>query len=320
MHDVLFSSFFNDFSDDQMIPFFHTPGYSDYIFCVCLKFTYLTNVSRINWLCGRNMSASSESERVRELSAMIEMIVSRLPPERKVTAAVLKQLLTSRYGDKFSSSFLDEKTAFIELEIKKFSSAKRSQATKTESSDDEEDDDEEDSDEDEDEEDEEEEGEEEEDEEEEDEEDDEEDSDSVSGFDEEDEEHEEGAKSRKRPREEDDVPAEAGALAAVCNGMANCIRKVGYRIRPRRDGEEVAAYVTYLKEEFEKRGMNPAEYDKAAISKYKCRREVELLQRDGASLQLDRTQRAGRGFASVPLPNSTPTPPICKTSKFLDDE
>ncbi|KAK7202092.1 hypothetical protein NESM_000277900 [Novymonas esmeraldas] len=78
--------------------------------------------------------------------------------------------------------------------------------------------------------------------------------------------------------------------------------------------------------------MDPEQYGSSAIKRYRIKREVEQLQQDGASLNLDRRSRAGRGFAHVAVPSNangggggggasqSATTATRQTSMFLDDE
>lgn len=258
---------------------------------------------------------SSELVLKEELSKLIAMMISRLPPGKTVTLAVVKQLLLSRYGSTFSSSFLNDHEEFMTKEMAKATAAKASQSGSDEAEDEEED--EEDSDE-------------------EDEDDAEEDEESESeesetGSDDEETESEEnhsndGSSGVKRSREEEEElsasssPASDAAFEKINKDMSFCLRKCGYRVRSRGEDESSDVYQKYLIAEFEKHRMDPSQYDQKAIKRYKVQREVELLQEDGAKLNLDRRQRMGRGLAQVEAPSAPIKPPVIQTAKFLDDE
>jgi len=109
-------------------------------------------------------------------------------------------------------------------------------------------------------------------------------------------------------------------------GMRRCLKKLRYACRDRLPEESAEEYRSYLTDEFKRKKLDPQHYDDKAIRRYNMLREVELLQEDGATLQLDRSTRVGRGY-SVNLNNtkkesdSSPPPPTkFVSSKFLDDE
>lgn len=320
---------------------------------------------------------SSNDDLRKALSKLIELMYSRLPEGKTVTVAVVKQLLRQRYATQFSSDFLDAQTPFIESEMKRCAALKqqpqkashgpssnrhlsREDSEEDESEDEDSEEDEEES-EDEDSEDDEEESEHE------DSEEDDEESELEDGEEDEEDEgssassnsgkkkriskkalddHEE-KKSRKREREGnhkedgDHVPhdksLEKESPEAVAAGMKFCLKKLRYPCRDRLPEETAEEFLSYLTEEFKKRKLDPQRYDGKAIKRYTMLREVELLQEDGATLHLERTQRAGRGYSTnlntsssnrekddkkVANNSEDPLPATTKfsSSKFLDEE
>lgn len=164
--------------------------------------------------------------------------------------------------------------------------------------------------------------------------------------------HATGPADRKRPRahrkgEERSGVANGGSDAAVCEGdvlsarcrdMVTCLKKLSHHTRARNTDESAQSYLNdYLIPTFVRHRLDPERYSAKDIRRYRALREVELLQQDGASLQLDRRQRMGRGYRHVELedivPSATgragdaraatsttaPTVPYT-TPKFLDDE
>lgn len=299
---------------------------------------------------------SSDAELDAKLTALLRVMISRLPPNKKLPAAVVQQLLRSKYGDVYSDAYITSHDTFIADTILKLSSenekaAMAAAAQKTngsaaassseDDSDDEssEDSDEESSDV----------GDDEEDEEASAESDDEEDEDDDELDSEEDSEADDDeAPERKKARPEEleaiarkerdhaeassngeaSPSATSATLAERCKAMAECLRKLTYRVRAPTDTESLEEYLqNFLVVEFEKHGMDPTKYSKTDIKRYRIKREVELLQQDGASMSLDRRNRAGRGFSNVDVgPNQgTQSPPASnvnskQTSMFLDDE
>lgn len=279
------------------------------------------------------------------LSQLIEVLYSRLPEGKTVTVAVVKQLLRQRYSDKFSSEFLEEQSSFIESEMVRCAAAFQSKAGLTakqssdhsdRSSEDEEDEESDDEDE---------ENSDEEDEEDEDEEDSSEEGSSseedsgTDGSSENDQKEDHGntsasndpKKSRKREREGgDESPTEENKATKVSTmaivGMPRCLKKLRYDCRGRLSEESTEQYLSYLTEEFHKHKLDPQQYDDKAIKRYNMLREVELLQADGATLQLDRSKRVGRGYSvhlnQTNTENDASPPPPAKfvSSKFLDEE
>lgn len=270
------------------------------------------------------------------VSQLIEVMYSRLPAGKTVTLAVVKQLLLQRYSDKFSSEFLEEQSSFIESEMArcaaKFQSKKEPTATPSsdhsDSSSEEEEEEESD--------DEDEEGSDEEDEEDEEDSSEEDSSTDGSSEDAEKDDHDNTSasddpkKSRKRERDGDDAPPAEGNDASKDStmaiiGMTRCLKKLRYPCRGRLPEESSEQYQSYITEEFIKHKLNPQQYDDKAIKRYNLLREVELLQEDGAKLQLDRSKRLGRGYSANLNHTNTEdeaSPPPAKfvPSKFLDDE
>jgi len=278
------------------------------------------------------MSAATDAELDDKLLQMLQVLVSKLPAGKTISTTVVQQLMRSKYGAMYSQDFVDSRSSYITEKLKSLmeaGSAARPSSTENasgsdESSDDEEDDEEES----EEDEDEDEEGSSEEDEENDDEDDEsgEENSDAEVGGEE--------SPDLKRARKEESSTLEAAftgetnAIGARCKAMVECLRKLKHRIRPPTSEESLEAYLNdYLIPEFRRHGMDPDKYSKDDLRRYKVAQEVRLLQQDGASLNLDRRSRVGRGYANVPVNGSAPAPgdsvpptSAYSTSKFLDDE
>lgn len=304
---------------------------------------------------------SSDAALDAKLTELLRVMVSRLPPNKKLPTAVVQQLLRTKYGDTYPEAYVSSHEGFIADTILKLSIAREkaamaaasasSASSSAVSDDDEEESDEDSGSGDDDTEDEEASAESD------DEEGDESDDDDDDDEEEEDTEDEDDDASgdepdRKKARAEEvdaiaqkaqqtlEVPSSSSpgdgtnstvSLAERCKAMAECLRKLSYRVRAPTAEESLEAYLqNFLIAEFQKHGMDPDKYSKADIKRYHIKREVELLQQDGASLSLDRRNRAGRGFSNVSL---TPAgdasgaaaaaapPTVAKqTSMFLDDE
>ncbi|KPI83329.1 hypothetical protein ABL78_7638 [Leptomonas seymouri] len=307
---------------------------------------------------------SSDDQLNAKLTGLLRIMVSRLPPNKKLPTAVVQQLLRTKYGEVYPEAYVKSHETFIEDTILKLSiekekaamsaaTAKRASSSLSSAASDEESEDESEEDSDSDEDDGEEEEastgleEDEDDEDDEDEEEldsDDEDSDCDSEADDDD-----GEPDRKKARQEEldaiakkeqqqlkgapngEASSHSGAAATLaerCKAMAECLRKLSYRVRAPSDAETLEEYLqNFLIAEFKKHGMDPEKYSKSDIKRYRIKREVELLQQDGASLSLDRRNRAGRGFSNVEVSpdnhapaTSSPTTVAKKTSMFLDDE
>jgi cobalamin biosynthesis protein CobT len=303
---------------------------------------------------------SSDAELDAKLTELLRVMVSRLPPNKKLPTAVVQQLLRSKYGDTYSEAYVNSHEAFIADTILKLSIEKekaamaattgaveeRHEASSTSSaaSDDDEGDDDTDDDEEasanSDGEDDEEEDFDTEEEEEEESDSDDDDSDGSSDA----ESDRKKARTemveaiaRNEKREQHGLPTSSNgtdttaatlSVAERCKAMAECLRKLRYRVRAPAEAETLEDYLqNFLIAEFQKHDMDPEKYSKSDIKRYRIKREVELLQQDGASLSLDRRNRAGRGFSNVHLPSNggsqdaAAPPTITKqTSMFLDDE
>lgn len=300
---------------------------------------------------------SSDAALDAKLTALLRVMVSRLPPNKKLPSAVVVELLRGKYGDTYSDAYLASHEAFIVDTIQQLTSEKEKAATATaapapksapaassSSEDDEEESEEDESDDGSvDEEDEEESVDEESDEEEE--------SDITDGSDSDgddesevndDDDDGQDAPAKKKARleeveaiaqkEADAGTAGNGAAAATvaerCKAMAECLRKLAYRVRAPSDAETLEDYLNnFLIVEFQKHGMDPEKYSKSDVKRYRIQREVELLQQDGASLALDRRNRAGRGFSHIEVTadgatSPAPAPAVVnkQASMFLDDE
>ncbi|CCW64809.1 unnamed protein product [Phytomonas sp. EM1] len=306
-------------------------------------------------------SIMPESELDQKLSNLLQVMVSRLPPGKSISSAVVQQLLRTRYAETYPESYVASKGHLIEGMIASFLKAKKANemvaatapaspncngdvikagnckravdsGSEIEIDDDDyddssEDDDDEsndeqynDSDYDEEEEDD--------------------DDDSETECESEDASSQEPKLTRTRLEGEDGSKGEpnhsqaqpagdSGLLIAErCKGMANCLRKLGYQVRSPREDESLNSYLNdYLISEFQSKNLDPVKYGKNDIKLYKIRKEVELLQKDGATLNLDRRSRVGRGYTGVQLPGEAPAPAPAPakvssyvTSNLLDDE
>ena len=162
-----------------------------------------------------------------------------------------------------------------------------------------------------------------------------EDSDDDASFEEEEEseESEEEEEGEEEESEEDEEPetkmsrVELGSSsdenAKRASDMVNCLRKLRVRIRAigkQADGtafeESPEQYIsTYLVPLFEKNGFDPNRFSSSDVTRYKLLKEAEALERDGANISLDRSQRQGRAtFANAAPPPAPPKP------AFMDDE
>lgn len=288
---------------------------------------------------------SSDAALDEKLTELLRVMVSRLPVNKTLPAAVVQKLLRAKYGDAYPEAYVESRSTFIadtvmKLMIEKVKAATAGAANGDAS--DEDDDDSNTSDEDSDE------GDSDEDEAEE------EDAASSSdddGFDsddddddeeDDDDDAEEPKKKSARVEEVDGValkdqqasaaPSSAVSVAERCKAMAECLRKLSYHVRAPTAEESLEDYLhKFLFAEFEKHGMDVDKYGKSDIKRYRIKREVELLQQDGASLSLDRRNRAGRGFSNVAVSKGAgdngsqagPSPSAAsarQTSMFLDDE
>ncbi|CUE72842.1 Hypothetical protein, putative [Bodo saltans] len=273
--------------------------------------------------------------------SLVGKIQAKVPADKKLSAAVVVQLLTSKFQAQFPGVDFAQKTGIIEAEIKRLYSAAAvtapsvatapaaatATAPEAKKGKDESDDDDEEDDSDSDASEEVEESDEESDEEL-----------SSSGSDDDDEEAEEttaaaavgadGEPALKKPRvDEHATPVGEDAEESAVAGMEASTRvplmlaftaKLSYR--PRKQGEDESAqdYLTnYLIPFFESKQLNPNEFGKSAVKKYKLRKELNDLQADGGSLALDRTQRRGRGHFAVPPPQSETAAP---RPVFMDEE
>ncbi|KAG5511692.1 hypothetical protein JKF63_07289 [Porcisia hertigi] len=298
----------------------------------------------------------SNAELDAKLTELLRVMVSRLPNNKTLPTAVVQQLLCSRYGDTYPEPYVANHATFISDTIKTLMAQKERAvapaATTTtngachEGSEEEDDDDDDSSASDEDDSDEEEEEDEEDDEEDEEasgSEDDDDDSDSQDDESEENHDETEGPeKKRVRGEVVDGIASKeqrasaAGpstvSVAERCKAMAECLRKLSYRVRAPTAEETLEEYLQqFLIAEFEKHNMDPDKYSKSDIKRYRIKREVDLLQQDGASLTLDRRNRAGRGFGNVAASKeegdsaSQAAPSLSaasarQTSMFLDDD
>nr|CAJ2466784.1 unnamed protein product [Leishmania braziliensis] len=293
---------------------------------------------------------SSDAELDAKLTELLRLMVSRLPSNKTLPTAIVQQLLRAKYGDTYPEAYVASHLTFIsdtimKLMIEKEKAAAGVTANGGASEEEDEDDsstsDEDDSDEGDSEEDEEEDGVSGSDD------DDDFDSDEDDDDEDDDDDDDDGDNTeepkRKKTREEvvegiavkeqqgPSDPSSATSVAERCKAMAECLRKLSYRVRGPTAEESLEEYLQkFLSAEFEKHGMDPNKYSKSDIKRYRIQREVELLQQDGASLSLDRRNRAGRGFGDVTLSKeaggsvtrATPSSAAAsarKTSMFLDD-
>lgn len=276
------------------------------------------------------VATSSSSDVDGRICALVAKIHAKVPADKKLTAGVVVQLLGSKFQAQFPDVVFADKVAVIEAEIKRLQTppptaapaapAAASTTAPAAEGDDDSDDDDDDSDASE--------------ELEEDEESDEELS--SSGSDDDDEESSEeaeggvegGEPAAKKARLEENAgrvgeDVEESAVA----GMEPAVRvplmlaftsKLGYRPRKQTEGESIDEYLTsYLIPFFTSKQLNPNEFGRTAVKKYKLRKELHDLQADGGSLALDRTQRRGRGVIVVPPPQSDNAAP---KPVFMDEE
>lgn len=299
---------------------------------------------------------SSDAELDAKLTALLRVMVSRLPSNKTLPTAVAQQLLRGKYGDTYPEAYVAGRADFITETLARLTAEKEKAATAAatpaaaatkpaqDSSDDEDDSDDDDSDSGDDSGD--------------DDDDDDSDESSPSEWDEEasasddeeddddDNDDDDGSDGgllgmgdrrqavgpeRKKPRTEEAESGGTGSVAERCKAMAECLRKLSYRVRAPAETESLDEYLhNFLIAKFTKHGMNPAKYGKSDLKRYRIKREVELLQQDGATLNLDRRNRAGRGFAHVAISKegggssqtsgAAPTAPARQASMFLDDE
>ncbi|KAG5512238.1 hypothetical protein GH5_07724 [Leishmania sp. Ghana 2012 LV757] len=290
---------------------------------------------------------SSDAQLDAKLTELLRVMVSRLPSNKMLPTAVVQQLLRSKYGDTYAEDYLTRRSTFIGDTITRLMTEKErtvavvaanggasegndndddsSSATEEDeddAGDSEEDDDDEDGPSD----------------------SDNEDFDSDEEDEDEDEDGddaEEPEKKKARGEEMNGIahkeqPSSAASstasVAERCKAMAECLRKLSYRVRAPSAEESLEAYLQqFLIAEFVKHGMDPEKYSKSDLKRYRIKREVELLQQDGASLSLDRRSRVGRGFSNAAVGQeadgggSQATPSLSvgsvrKASMFLDDE
>ncbi|KPA75596.1 hypothetical protein ABB37_08472 [Leptomonas pyrrhocoris] len=310
---------------------------------------------------------SSDADLDAKLTELLRVMVSRLPPNKKLPTAVVQQLLRTKYGETYSEAYVQSHEAFIADAILQLAIAKEnaaavvkhndsssvSSSSAAASDDDDASDDESDEDSDSGEEEEEEDAAEDEEvsaDSEEDDEGDDNSTDDDSDYD--DSDDDDAAPDRKKARQEEldaitrkeqrqsqqkeSTNGEAAGsngttvtLAERCKAMAECLRKLSYRVRAPSESETLEEYLHgFLIAEFKKHEMDPEKFSKSDIKRYRIKREVELLQQDGASLSLDRRNRAGRGFSNVVIaPDggaqaaaAAPAMVAKQTSMFLDDE
>ncbi|KAF8284007.1 hypothetical protein TcBrA4_0055160 [Trypanosoma cruzi] len=263
------------------------------------------------------MAASTTDEKDAKLTDLVKTMFERVPKEKRLTAEVVMQLLKAKYLSTFPAEYLTNRAEFVaslidSLYRKRSNDKKESDANGNCQDNDNDDGDEDDDDEDDDssEGDEEEEGEEEEEEEEE-EESESEETDETGG----ENDDADGAPVEKRQRLEEG----ASDVARRCYEMAECLRRLSYRLRKREDGESYESYLEqYLVPFFREKGLDPERYGKEDVRRYRVKRELEQLQSDGADVNLDRAARAGRGLNRLALNNDATV--SIKTSKFLDEE
>jgi hypothetical protein len=272
-------------------------------------------------------SSCPASDVDQRIVSLVGKIQAKVPADKKLTAAVVVQLLGSKFQAQFPGVDFTQKVSVIEAEIKRLytpavvAPPPLAVAATSESKEDDSDDDSDDSDASEEVE-------------ESDEESDEELSSSGSD-DEDDEETEEtaaigtdGEPVLKKARIDDDAVAVGEDVdTTAVDSMAASVRvplmlaftsKLSYRPRKQGDDESAEDFLSnYLIPFFESKNLNPREFGKTAVKKYKLRKELNDLQADGGSLALDRTQRRGRGHFAIPPPQSdAPAPrPV-----FMDEE
>ncbi|KAG5487878.1 hypothetical protein LSCM4_07559 [Leishmania orientalis] len=294
---------------------------------------------------------SSDAQLDAKLTELLRVMVSRLPSNKMLPTAVVQQLLRSKYGDTYAEEYLARRSAFIGDTITRLMAEKEravalvaanggasegngiddSSSSATEEDDDDAGDSEEDDDDgasdsddedfDSDEEDEDE--------------DEDEDGEDVDVDDAEEPEKKKARGEETNGNAHKEQLSSAFSTASVaerCKAMAECLRKLSYRVRAPSAEESLEAYLQhFLIAEFVKHGMDPEKYSKSDLKRYRIKREVELLQQDGASLSLDRRSRVGRGFSNAAVGQeadsggSQATPSLSvgsvrKASMFLDDE
>ncbi|TPP51517.1 hypothetical protein CGC21_2925 [Leishmania donovani] len=200
---------------------------------------------------------SSDAALDEKLTELLRVMVSRLPVNKTLPAAVVQKLLLAKYGDTYPEAYVASRSTFI--------------------------------------------------------------GDTVD-------------RTALKDQQEAATPSSAVSVAERCKAMAECLRKLSYHVRAPTAEESLEDYLReYLLVEFEKHGMDPDKYSKSDIKRYRIKREVELLQQDGASLSLDRRNRAGRGFSNLAVSKeaggsgsqASPSPSAAsarQTSMFLDDE
>lgn len=283
---------------------------------------------------------ASEAELDKKLAELLRMMVDRLPVDKRLPPGVVLQLLRGKYADVYPEAYIASRTDFVRSTVERLTTEKTRQAV-TSGSDSSHSDasgsDEESS-------------------------DDDEESDADSGTDEESsdavdssnfhsdadddpvEEESDPTPETKRVRLEEERAFAAAvshsqstesrgdtstgvSVSARCRAMAEVLKSLSYRVRPRAFPETTEVYLEhYLIPEFRQKGLDPERFSREDVKRYKAKREIEQLQQDGASLTLDKSSRAGRGFADVRLDHDggaarfTAQPTSYQTSKFLDDE
>lgn len=280
-------------------------------------------------------STESGSGVDQRICAFIAKIQAKVPADKKLTAGVVVQLLSTKFQAQFPGVDFNAKVSVVEAELRRLQAPPPPPVVAKDvvapldsdnAEDDEEDEDDSDASE----------------EVEEDEEEDEEDgsssddsSASTDSDDDGDSSHDaDGAPAPKKHRVDATAAAAASGVPVVedvdpsivssmapevrVSMMLSCLNKLSYRARKQSDGESAESYLKdCLIPLFTDKNLDPNEFGKSATKKYKLRKELNDLQADGGSLALDRSQRRGRWQVPMPAPQSdTPAPrPV-----FMDEE
>lgn len=96
----------------------------------------------------------------------------------------------------------------------------------------------------------------------------------------------------KRSRSEE---PEKLSLQDQLAAMKRCLNKLHLKFRPQKENESAEGFLeAVLKPAFVSNGLDPTKFGVKDTERYKMRKEVEALKKDGANVALNRNQRRGR--------------------------
>ena len=263
------------------------------------------------------------------ITSLVQKMLEKVPAGKRLTSAVVIQLLSTKFAAHFTGVDLQTKAALIESLVNPapvVAPPPPPVSGASGSDDDSEDSDEDDSDDDDDDEegsDEEVDGGDDDDEEDDDDDDDDfesDDSDSDDNSSKKTGESAGGEPPAKKSRTEDQQAGEEETAAIeaspqVIKDMCKCLSKLHIRYRQLTQGEELSDYLEYLRPIFVAHKLDPSKYSSEDIKRYKLRRELEELRQDGGNPDLDRNQRHGK----VAFSSNTAAVTQAKFA-FLDDD